>query len=213
MATIIKAGNATDGLALTADNTGILELKTGTGSGTTALTLDASQNATFAGTVTTVTGAVYPLVSGTAVASTSGTSITFTGIPSTAKRITVMFQGVSLSGTSSFLVQIGSGSVTTTGYISSSGVISFSNTTGGTNSTAGFLMYSQGAANTMSGNMVINTLGSNIWVSSNSIKLTTANVGYGGGDITLGGVLDRVRITTVNGTDTFDAGTINILWE
>ena len=53
---------------------------------------------------------------GTAVASTSGTAITFTGIPSTAKRITVMFNGVSTNGSSDLLLQIGSGSVTTTGY-------------------------------------------------------------------------------------------------
>lgn len=33
------------------------------------------------------------------------------------------------------------------------------------------------------------------------------------GDLLLSGTLDRVRITTANGTDTFDAGTINILYE
>lgn len=47
MSTTITAGNATNGLAFSADNAGILELKTGTGSGTTALTLDASQNLQF----------------------------------------------------------------------------------------------------------------------------------------------------------------------
>jgi hypothetical protein len=35
----------------------------------------------------------------------------------------------------------------------------------------------------------------------------------GGGVLALGGVLDRIRITTINGTDTFDAGSINILYE
>ena len=33
------------------------------------------------------------------------------------------------------------------------------------------------------------------------------------GRVTLSGALDRVRVTTVNGTDTFDAGSINILYE
>ena len=33
------------------------------------------------------------------------------------------------------------------------------------------------------------------------------------GELKLAGALDRVRITTVNGTDTFDAGSINILYE
>lgn len=44
MATTITAGNATNGLAFSADNAGILELKTGTGAGTTAVTINASQN-------------------------------------------------------------------------------------------------------------------------------------------------------------------------
>ena len=52
MSSTITAGNATNGLALSCDNTGILELKTGTGSGTTAITADASQNVTVAGTLT-----------------------------------------------------------------------------------------------------------------------------------------------------------------
>jgi hypothetical protein len=56
MASTITAGNATNGLALSCDNTGILELKTGTGSGTTGLTIDASQNAAFAGTITATNG-------------------------------------------------------------------------------------------------------------------------------------------------------------
>jgi hypothetical protein len=49
MATVITAGNATNGLSLSADNFGALEFKTGTGAGTTALTLSSSQIATFAG--------------------------------------------------------------------------------------------------------------------------------------------------------------------
>ena len=66
--------------------------------------------------VTINSGAVLGITSGTAVASTSGTSIDFTSIPSWVKRITVMFSGVSLSGTSSIYIQIGSGSAEITGY-------------------------------------------------------------------------------------------------
>jgi hypothetical protein len=209
MSTIITAGNATNGLTFSPDNTGQLSFRTGTGAGTAALVLDPSQNAVFAGTVTSSTGALYPLVSGTAVASTSGTSITFTGIPSTAKRITVMFSGVSTSGTSNYLVQIGSGSVTTTGYTSTvqQGATSAS-------STIGFIAsQSIAAARFVYGDVRISTLGSFVYVASGNLADYTASVSIGGGGITLGGVLDRVRITTVNGTDTFDAGTINILWE
>lgn len=57
------------------------------------------------------------LTSGTAVATTSGTSIDFTGIPSWAKKITVMFSAVSTNGTSPIQVQIGAGSVSNSGYV------------------------------------------------------------------------------------------------
>ena len=66
--------------------------------------------------VTTNVGAVYNgLQTGTAVASTSGTSNDFTSIPSWVKRITVMFNGVSTNGTSPVQLQIGAGSVTAQG--------------------------------------------------------------------------------------------------
>ena len=153
------------------------------------------------------------ITQGTAVASTSGTSIDFTGLPAWVKRITVMFSGVSLSGTANPLIQIGAGSVTTSGYISSGAAVAGAGSTGMVSSTAGFVMNSSGAANVVSGHMVITTLGSNVWVSSHSAKYSTTFCLFGGGDITLGGTLDRVRITTTNGTDTFDAGSINLLLE
>jgi len=153
------------------------------------------------------------IVQATAVASTSGTSIDFTGLPSWIKRVTVMFSGVSLSGTANPLIQIGAGSVTTSGYISSGAAVAGAGSTGMLSSTTGFVMNSSGAANVVSGHMVITTLGSNVWVSSHSAKYSTTFCLFGGGDITLGGTLDRVRITTANGTDTFDAGSINIMYE
>ena len=60
-------------------------------------------------------GTVQGIISrGTTVASTSGTSIDFTGIPSFVKRITVMLNQVSLSGTSNVCIQLGtSGGVDT----------------------------------------------------------------------------------------------------
>jgi hypothetical protein len=162
--------------------------------------------------VTTNSGAVYNgISSGTAVASTSGTSIDFTSIPSWVKRITVMFSGVSTSGTSNILIQLGSSSVTTSGYTSmvqsgGSAVVS----------TAGFIVtLSVTAAYNYSGLIPISTLGSNSWASSSIIGASNAAgvVSSSGGNIALGGTLDRIRITTVNGTDTFDAGTINIMYE
>jgi hypothetical protein len=211
MSSVITAGNATNnGASISSDSTGILAIKTGTGAGTTALTLDASQNATFAGTVSTVTGTVYPLVSSTAQASTSGTSIDFTGIPSTAKRVTIMFNGVSTSGTSALLVQIGSGSITTTGYSSQA-----SNGASGTQSAIGMILNTASvAANSYYGIATILNVSGNIYIEAGNLAVTSTIAGYtNGGGVTLSGALDRVRITTVNGTDTFDAGSINILWE
>lgn len=161
-----------------------------------------------------VNGINSSIVSGTAQASTSGTSIDFTSIPSWVKRITVMFNGVSTSGTSAPLIQLGiSTGVISTGYISTANRTDQLNGTNGLSSTAGFVISSVLAANTISGQIIITTLSSNIWVCSHTLKTSTALVEFGGGDITLSGTLDRVRITTVNGSDTFDAGSINILYE
>jgi hypothetical protein len=163
--------------------------------------------------VTTNSGAVYDgIQSGTAVASTSGTSIDFTGIPSWVRRITVMFVGTSLSGTSSILVQLGNGSFVTTGY-TAIGNGNNSTGTGNVYSTSGFPVYLGATAATAIGSLTICLFTGNTWVSSHSMFSSSTTTAAGGGTIALGGTLDRVRITTVNGTDTFDAGSINILYE
>ena len=166
--------------------------------------------------VTINSGAVLGITSGAVVTCAGQTSIDFNSIPSWVKRITVMFNGVSTSGTSFPQVQIGSGSVTTTGYAANS--TSFGVSTLATSSeTSGFFLRSKQAASITSGHKVLTLLSGNTWISSSSFKNTTNISCIGAGDITLGGVLDRLRITTVNGTDTFDttpsAGTINILYE
>ena len=153
-----------------------------------------------------------PLTQGTAQATTSGTSKDFTGIPSWVKRITVMLKGVSTSGTSNLLIQIGSGSVTSTGYTSASWSANVNNAT----STAGFIQTAVVAAvSTFHGSATICSMGSNIWVESHALGDNSAQLcnSVGGGSVTLAGAIDRVRVTTVNGTDTFDAGSINILYE
>jgi len=154
------------------------------------------------------------IVSGTAQATTSGTTKDFTGIPSWVKRITVMFNEVSTSGTSAILIQIGSGSVANTGYVSTSNSTNQSNSTAGASSTIGFVINSNDATFLRSGAfsiLLVDT--SNTYIASHTIKLNTTQVAFGGGSKSLSGALDRVRITTVNGTDTFDAGSVNILYE
>ena len=155
------------------------------------------------------------IVSGTAQNSTSGTSIDFTGIPSWVKRITVMFNGVSTNGTSNHQVQIGSGSIDATSYVSSAAKC-YNTGASVAQSTTGFITTSGiGAADLFYGAMTLTLIGSNTWsatfATSMAISVTAAH--FGGGTKTLSGTLDRIRITTVNGTDTFDAGSINILYE
>jgi hypothetical protein len=149
------------------------------------------------------------LISGTAV-SASGTSVDFTGIPSWVKRVTVMFSGVSTNGTSNYLVQLGdSGGFETTGYQSVA-----ADRADETQSTAGFIMSSGTTATTIfDGSIVITLISSNNWSEFGSISGRDVRVWNFAGSKTLSDTLTQVRITTVNGTDTFDAGTINLIWE
>jgi hypothetical protein len=215
MASSINASvSGAGGVITTADNTGILQLQT---AGTTAITVSASQNTTFAGTVTLPTGTLYPLVAGTAVASTSGTSIDFTSIPSWVKRVTLCFSGVSANGSSIVIVQIGSGSVTTSGYSGSAGGSNNASGNSVANFTTGFGTVDTGNASiALHGSMTITLMNSssNLWCASGSFGSPSITTAYWmGGTGAISGVLDRVRITTVNGTDAFDAGSINILYE
>jgi hypothetical protein len=151
----------------------------------------------------------------TAKASTSGTSVDFTGIPSWAKRITVMFSGVSTNGTSNPIVQLGTSSgLTSSGYVGTGSECG--STTAATSFTAGFGIRTGVAANTVQGVLHIYCLSvtSMIWVASGvTSQPSSAFTHQIAGTVTLSGTLDRIRITTVNGTDTFDAGSINILYE
>jgi hypothetical protein len=144
----------------------------------------------------------------------SGTAVDFTDIPSWAKRITVMFSGISTTGSSDYLLRVGSGSFLNSGYVSSATSTSSGGTQAGTLTTGIALTIVQIASSSISGIAVINNINSNNWVSSSILTRADA-VSFTGSGISpsLSGALDRIRITTVNGTDTFDAGTINISYE
>ena len=169
-----------------------------------SITLDGSNLAT-----------VGVINSATAQASTSGTSIDFTGIPSGTKRITVMFNGVGTNGSSLYIIQIGSGSISNTGYISDgmypNGPSNSGNIATGLVQMAVVASYASDLG--YYGSTVLTTLGSNIWVSTGANNAGANRLQFSAGAKTLSGVLDRVRITTVNGTDTFTNGSINILYE
>ena len=182
---------------------------------TTLVGTDATQTLT---NKTWASPASSTISSATAQASTSGTSIDFTGIPSWVKRITVMFNGVSLNGSSNILVQLGdSGGAENSGYVSQVGTVTqVSNTTRYSAYTTGFGFHYSGSASSYvySGVMVFTLLSGNLWMYlGGSQEETVGGTSNCIGSKTLSDTLDRVRVTTTNGTDTFDAGSINILFE
>ena len=166
--------------------------------------------------VVSVNGVSSNIVSGTTVASTSGTSIDFTSIPSWVKRITVMLSGVSTNGSSQIQFQLGdSGGIENTGYLSSG--VGYSGVALGTsNYTAGFGVNTGGATYLANGAIVFTLLdaSTNLWAAQGQFGYSNGTFyAVVAGSKALSATLDRVRITTVGGTDTFDAGSINILYE
>jgi len=144
----------------------------------------------------------------TSQATTSGTSVDFLKIPAGVNEIVVAFSNVSLDGTDDLLVQVGSvGGVETSGYVSSSDL-------DGTvvSSTAGFLVNRSVASQTVAGTMRLTRVTGNVWVASHAVRIggTPSLAAYGGGHISMGGELDRVRITR-SGTDSFNGGSVNII--
>jgi hypothetical protein len=161
--------------------------------------------------VTTTSGAVYDGIQSATAVTASGTSVDFTGIPSWVKRITVMLNGVSTNSTSNLFIQIGSGSIATTGYVAAAlqaGASYATSTSGipltGTNSAASFYY----------GTIVLTNINLNTWTSIGTLWNSLGVLNWSSaGTPNLSGALDQIRVTTVNGTDTFDAGSINILYE
>jgi len=147
----------------------------------------------------------------TAVATTSGTSIDFTGIPADVKRVTILLNEFSISGTSQPIIQIGdSGGIEATGYAST---VSRLGASSGTQSTGFILTETTNATILMTGVIDISLISGSLWVQSGNMVLQGSGCAVGAGVKTLTGTLDRVRLTTLGGADTFDAGSINISWE
>lgn len=153
------------------------------------------------------------------LASTSGTSVLFSGAnapPIGTKRITIALNGVSTNGTSVVMFQLGTGgSVTATGYLGAAsavttGVGTVGHTTGFNLSTSG----SDSAAAIRHGSFTLVNVTGNIWALSGNMSLSnTPNSVMSSGIIALAGAIDRVNITTVAGTDAFDAGSISVFYE
>jgi len=128
-------------------------------------------------TLAAATGTLTPVVSGTSV-SASGSTIDFTGIPSWVKRLTVMFRGISLSGSDRILVQIGSGSFTTSDYVATSGIFTTGGATNAVSSTSAFILLAGDSAAIITGQMVITNISSNSWVQSGTFKRSTSSMEF-----------------------------------
>ena len=156
------------------------------------------------------------ITAATAQATTSGTSVEFTGIPSWVKRITFLLSGVSLNSTANLLMQIGSGSYSTSGYLASCQTVQGGSTSFGFTSTSGIILALNGSTNALSGAVTIDLISSNTWIATGAITYDNSlgTAGYAAGKTpALAGALDRIRLFTTSGTDTFDAGSVNIFYE
>jgi hypothetical protein len=171
-------------------------------SGQVLLTNGAGANPTWGNAITL----------GAAVNSTSGTAFDFTDIPAGVNRVTVHFVNVSTNGTSDILIQIGtSGGVEDTEYLGAS--IETDATPVATQFTTGFGLEASGSGNARHGSVTLNRVTGNTWAAAGTVALSNAaSVIITAGSKTLAGQLDRVRVTTVGGSQAFDLGVIGISW-
>lgn len=156
-----------------------------------------------------------PLTRETAKTTTTGTTCDFTNIPSWAKRITVMFNNVSTTGSSILLLQLcyGTTSIQTTGYTGTYDDFSSAPSAAAITQTGFPITGTRSAPSATHGTLTLSLLGSNTWCISSSLAPNPGRLSYCHGSVNVAGTVDRIRITTVNGTDTFDLGSINIMYE
>jgi hypothetical protein len=160
------------------------------------------------------------MVRGTAVATTSGTSVDFTSIPSWVRRITVLLDSVSASvPTAEVGLRVGdSGGVATTGYNYYSSAVYYADgvLTAATTEYTTYLGPQWGLSDTVRHvTWTLTNISGNVWVVAHNLgareDTNFFGISTGGGRVALSGTLDRIRVFTTAGT--FDAGTANILYE
>lgn len=154
------------------------------------------------------------LVFGTNTATTSGTTVTFSSVPAWARRITVLFNNVSASGTNNILVKLGtSGGIVSTGYLSGSAQVGNGVSTIAVTDTTGFIVSMENSSRPFIGTMTICLISGTTWVASHSGTLSSNARGVtGGGNVDISGALTQVQIA-LDGANTFDAGSVNIIYE
>jgi len=177
------------------------------GTGDAASDADAKTGTSTTKFVTPASLQAAKIIQSGTVATTSGTAHTFTGIPAFVKRVTLTLSGVSTSGSARPIVQIGSTTFDVSGYsgsYSDGTITAFS---------AGFICGGALASNVQTCTINLVHMGGNLWSCSLTGSFIGAGIYWAAGSKALSGVLDRVRLTTDNGTDTFDAGTLTVHYE
>jgi hypothetical protein len=225
---LLKSNSVQIGQSETAENNftlsvpsspdGTIKLARGNSGATTAdiLTVDASGNVTttLANGIVTPAKLSQPMTLMTGVAASTA-SVVYTGIPSWAKRITIMFYEISITGANHILVRLGTPSgFEQTGYKSQMTILNAGSSTAG--STIGFIMHWPEPNSFSNGTMTISHMGSNVWTSSGTYQWTgssNSTIVSGGSKVLTTGVLDRVQILSGNGSDTFDSGSVNVMYE
>lgn len=165
-------------------------------------------------TIKDTSGNLNPtLTRATPQVTTSGTQFDFTGIPAGVKKITIIFDNTSLTAADNILVQIGdAGGIESSGYVSTSGVITNGASSTTTTSTSGYVLFANTNARAIYGHMTLTNVAGNTWDSSHVARNETTQVTIGGGGKSLSDTLTQIRITRT-GTDTFDGGQVNIMYE
>lgn len=147
-------------------------------------------------------------------ASSSGVAVEFPGIPSWARRIAVAFNGVSSNGITNLLVQLGTGGVPTTSGYSAYSVFSWASGIVPVSSTAGIPVFNNAASYNHYGELTLTNISGNKWLASGQfVTGGTQGSTISGGAVTLAAPLDYLRVVATNGTDAFDAGSINVFYE
>ena len=179
----------------------------------TAPTPASGDNSTKVATTAYVDGKVGDkIVLGTAV-SAGGTSVDFTNLPSWVKKVTITFVDVSLTSTADYLIQLGTASsIVSSGYSSLCITANASAAAAGANNTTGFVWQSNSGSNIERGKMELIKHSGNTWIATMLGSPQLSGARFGAGNITLSAALTRARITNT-GSNTFDGGTINIMYE
>jgi hypothetical protein len=203
------------------------QIPIGNGTNYTAATITAGTGISVtngAGTIQIANTLTSGITVGTSQATTSGTSFTFTGVPTTAKQITINFNQTILASADSYLIQVGtSGGITTSGYYGSAvkygtGVAGVFGATWGTNTGMVFTYGSTYTTYPQAGTITLNYMGSNVWAIHGILTTTdpagtTTQALFAAGVVTTSAALDRIKITTSSGSTAFNGGSVNIAYQ